>query len=110
MDTARFGLLQAVIVLLGLITAAIHISLLFPDTLFILNGLGYLALLAAYFLPLPLFRERRGLVRLLFIGYTALTIVLWAVMNYPDGYTSLGWITKAVEVGLIVALLLDRRK
>ena len=40
--TIRIG-----VVLLTLTTAAVHLSLLFPDPAFILNGLGYLALLAA---------------------------------------------------------------
>jgi hypothetical protein len=35
------------VVLLTLIAAAVHLSLLFPDPAFILNGLGYLTLLAA---------------------------------------------------------------
>ena len=35
------------VVLLTLIAASVHLSLLFPDVAFILNGLGYLALLAA---------------------------------------------------------------
>ena len=41
------------VILLTLIAAAIHLSLLFPDTAFILNGLGYLTLLAALYLPIP---------------------------------------------------------
>ena len=36
-----------------LATALIHISLLFPDPVFIMNGLGYLGLLGGLYLPLP---------------------------------------------------------
>ena len=46
--TIRIG-----VVLLTLTTATVHLSLLFPDPAFILNGLGYLALLAALYLPIP---------------------------------------------------------
>ena len=54
----RFGLLQATIVLAALMTALIHIWLAFQfasgvDSVFILNGLGYLGLTALLFLPLP---------------------------------------------------------
>ena len=104
-----FGLLQAGIALLTLATAVIHLMLLFPDTLFILNGLGYLVLLALYFLPIPIARENRNLIRWAFIGYTAITIVLWAVMNFPDQYNVLGFVTKAIEAVLIILLLADRR-
>ena len=45
------------IILFGLATAILHLSL-FSQMGFdpiVLNGLGYLALLGAYFLPIPLF-------------------------------------------------------
>jgi hypothetical protein len=45
--------LRAGIVLLTLGTALIHLQLDFPDPVFILNGLGYLTLLAALYLPIP---------------------------------------------------------
>lgn len=47
--------LRAGIIILVLGTASIHLTLNFPDPVFILNGLGYLALLAALYLP---FRRR----------------------------------------------------
>jgi hypothetical protein len=105
-----FGPLQIGIIALTLATALIHFSLLFPDTLFILNGLGYLALLAAYFLPLPFLRANRGLIRWVFIGFTAATIIAWLVMgdkSWANGW--LGYVTKAIEVVLIALLLSDRR-
>ena len=54
------------VVVLTLITAIVHLSLLFPDPVFILNGLGYLTLLAALYLPMPRlerFADRVHLVR-----------------------------------------------
>jgi len=76
------------IILFGLITAVAHLLAAFdkelfaegPDPLFILNGLGYLGLLAAYFLPMPLFQERHELVRKAFIVYAIITIVAWLVI------------------------------
>jgi hypothetical protein len=111
-DKAAFGPLQIGILLLGLATAAIHLvalnlSMGKVDPLFTLNGLGYLALLAAYFLPLPILRQNHGLVRWALIGFATLTILAWVIMGKP--YTTLGYLTKLIEAGLIGLLLLDRR-
>ncbi len=73
------------IILLVLGTALMHFGAaldrqLFPDgpdPLFLLNGLGYLGLLGAYFLPIPFLQARHRLVwRVLFI-YIIVTIVAW---------------------------------
>ncbi len=103
----RIGVMQAVIILLALIAAGIHLSLLFPDVIFILNGLGYLGLTAAYFLqlPVPFLQDRKRLVRFALIGYTALTLILWLAIGEQ---TPLGIFTAAVEVLLIVLLLFQR--
>jgi hypothetical protein len=73
------------IIILGLITAIAHLAAAFdkelfehgPDPLFILNGLGYLGLLGAYFLPIPFFQQRHELVRRGFILYCIITIAAW---------------------------------
>ena len=103
----RIGAMQAVIILLALIAAGIHLSLLFPDVIFILNGLGYLGLTAAYFLqlPIPFLQDRKRLVRFALIGYTALTLILWLAIGEQ---TPLGIFTAAIEVLLIVLLLFQR--
>jgi len=112
MNTAQAGIgsRQLGIILLTLILAGIHISILFPDTLFILNGLGYLGLLAAYFLPIPMLQTRRNLVRWALMGYTLITILAWVAIgdkSWPAG--TLGYFTKLLEVLLIVFLWVDRR-
>lgn len=94
------------ILLLGLAVAIIHLQLLFPDLLFILNGLGYLGLLAAYFLPIPIAQERHNLVRWAFIAYTAVTVIAWVVMG---SRIILGYTTVAMEILLIILLFADRR-
>ncbi|MCI0649957.1 MAG: hypothetical protein L0346_34445, partial [Chloroflexi bacterium] len=63
---------QWLIALLAVATAAVHFSRAAADPeiriLFILNGLGYLALAAALFLPLPQLQAQRGRIRWAFIG------------------------------------------
>ena len=76
------------IIALALLTAILHLLAAFdkqlfqegPDPLFILNGLGYLGLLGAYFLPIPFFQEKHELVRRGFILYAIITIVAWLVI------------------------------
>ncbi|MDP9412199.1 MAG: hypothetical protein M3R38_18680 [Actinomycetota bacterium] len=99
--------LRVGIVLLTLGAALIHLQLAFPDPAFILNGLGYLALLAALYLPVPRLARYRNAVRWALIGYTALTIFLWILLGArtPIGYTAV-----AIEVALIALLLLEARR
>jgi len=99
------SVLRIGIAVLTLATALIHLQLNFPDPVFILNGLGYLALLAALFLP-NLARYRNA-VRLVLIGYAALTIFLWILIGER---TTIGYIDKIIEVALISLLILDARR
>lgn len=99
------------IVGLGLATALIHLSLNLPPfagpgLLFTVNGLGYLALVAAFALNPPLVRERSELLRYAFIAYALLTIVGWIVMGERS---ALAYVDKALEVALILALWRDGR-
>ena len=76
---------QIGIIVFGLITALAHLAAAFdkelfpegPDPLFILNGLGYLGLLGAYFLPISFFQQRHEWVRRGFILYAMITIGAW---------------------------------
>jgi hypothetical protein len=103
----QLGPLQGGIILLTIATAVIHFSLLFPDVLFILNGLGYLALLAVLYLPIPQLANYRHGVRWTLLGYTALTVILWVIMG---SRTSLAYLDKAIEVLLIILLWLESRQ
>jgi hypothetical protein len=88
---------QTAIIILALITAILHLAAafdkqLFPDgadPLFILNGLGYLGLLGAYFLPIAFFQQKHNLVRQGFMGYTILTIAAWIFI----------WVIQSVIIG-----------
>jgi len=88
------------IILTVLITAVLHLAAAFdkvlfshgPDPLFILNGLGYLGLLGAYFLPIPFFRQRHKLVWVALGLFAIVTIVAWLVIwvgfyVIRDGYS-----------------------
>jgi hypothetical protein len=99
--------LRVGIVALTLGTALIHLSLNFPDLGFMLNGLGYLTLLAALCLPVPQLARYRDIVRWVLIGYAALTILLWILLG---DRTAIGYTAKAIEVALITLLLLEARR
>ena len=73
------------IIILTLITAVLHLAAAFdkelfpegPDPLFILNGLGYLGLMGAYFLPIAFFQQKHELVRRGYILFAIVTIAAW---------------------------------
>lgn len=76
--------------------------------LFILNGIGYLALLALLVLPVPYLRQHPGFTHWVLIGYTALTFVLYIAIN---GFGSLlgnplAMVSKAAELLLIICTFL----
>jgi hypothetical protein len=102
----NFSWKNAVIVL-TVLTGVIHLALLNP--LMILNGLGYLALLAAlYFLPQT--AAQRPTIRYVLMGYTAVTIVGYFVLQGAGAFSNyLGLVDKVIEVGLLVALWQDSK-
>ena len=73
-----------------------------------LELLGYLGLLAAIYLPLPLLGGLRRWAPYLLMAFTAVTILAWVVMGKP--YTPIGYITKAIEAALIILLFLKTRQ
>jgi hypothetical protein len=87
------------------LTAFAYMGLNFGVALFILNGLGYLGLLAALQLPIPQLARFRSAARWTLVAFTALTIVLFFLMA-PE-YTIVGYVDKAIEVALIALLIAD---
>ncbi|MAU00424.1 MAG: hypothetical protein CL608_25050 [Anaerolineaceae bacterium] len=90
-------------------TALIHIVLGFMSEgsfmiIFILNGLGYLALVAALYF-LPQMAGQRSMVRWALLAFTAVTFVLYFVFNWPDIWSPMGIVDKLIELVLIVLLL-----
>lgn len=102
---------QKAIVGLTVATALIHIVLgiLVPmfRVIFLLNGIGYLALLAALYF-LPQFAAQRSLVRWALLAYTAVTFILYFVFNWPDIWSPMGLVNKAIELILIILLWQDK--
>lgn len=110
MTQTRFGLVHLLMVAAALVTAAVHLflGLRFGDVLFLLNAAGFVGLTALYLLPLKIIQPYRGIVRWVLMGYAALTIVMWAIMNGNLDATSIT--AKSAEVLLIVLLLVDRNR
>ena len=110
----RLSGLQYGIVILTVITAAIHLFRGIQTLsagfgmLFILNGIGYVVLIVALYF-IPQLAAQRSLIRWLLLAYTAVTFVLYFVFNWPDIWEPVGIVDKAVELILIVLLFLDRK-
>jgi hypothetical protein len=77
------------------------------STLFILNGIGYLVLVIALYLP-PLARFQR-IIRWLLIIYAATTFILYFLVNGFHLQT-ISIIDKVAEIALIILLLIDDRQ
>lgn len=101
------------IVALTVITAVIHLFLGITSDmpmfliLFILNGIGYLVLIAALYF-LKIFAANRNLIRYALMAFTAVTLVLYFVFNWPNVWGPIGLFDKAVELVLIILLWMDR--
>ena len=116
METMKSGMsvVRILMAIAALVTAVVHLALglgFLSDILgylFLLNAFGFIGLTAMYLWPLDFFKPHHELLRWVLVGFSALTIVLWLVMNgKPDlpGVTA-----KTAEVALIVLLLVDRGK
>jgi hypothetical protein len=90
-------------VILGSIAGLIHWYLLidFFDIPFLLNGLGFFVLVAAFILKPPIIAGHRRLFHYLFIGYTAVTVLAWTAVGARN---AIGFASAIVELGLILVL------
>ena len=103
------------ILIAGLTTAILHISLYsdfgYLDWI-VLNGFGTIALLGAYFLPIPYFQKRHRNVFWALAGYIVLTILLWIVFGdktfHFESTSAIGYYAKLAEMSLLVFLWADR--
>ena len=96
------------VIVLTVGTALIHLYLgLQGFPLFFLNGLGYLGLLAALILPIPVISDYRSLTRWVLVGYTALTIFLWILVGARN---AIGYVDKFIEIALVALLVLEARR
>ena len=109
-EEVRIGRLQVGIIVLTILTALIHLyyspQVPSPPGL-ILNGVGYVVLLAALYLPIALLSRFRNTIRWVLVGYAALTVILWVLVGprVPIAYAD-----KVIELLLILLLLLEARK
>ncbi len=109
---------RALIIVFALITAVVHLALGIGGLLngnpglvmFILNGLGFIGLLGAMFIAdVPFFSTRRRLAAYLVIGFTALTFVLFFVVNGFSYFTTPAIISKLAELLLLVVTVMYLR-
>jgi len=106
MTTTPRILLSGVILELTFATAIIHWTL--GGTLFLLNAAGYLLLGAAYLVavaaPIPAVRRFGWLPRIGLATFAAVTIVAYLVIG---PYFTLGWLTKGVELAIVLLVIAD---
>ena len=106
MTTTPRILLSGVILELTLATAIIHFTL--GGTLFVLNAAGYLVLGAAYLLavalPVPAVRRLSWLPRVGLATFATVTIVAYLLIG---PYFTLGWLTKGVELAIVLLVIAD---
>jgi len=93
--------LRIAIVIMTLGTAYIHATL--GGLLFTLNAIGYTGFALAMVLSGP-FAGARWLIRLALIGFTVATIAGWVAFG---ARFSLAYVDKAIELGLVLALVID---
>jgi hypothetical protein len=111
----KLAIKHYVIILCTLTTAYLHLSL-YPDFSFTLNGFGYISLLAAYFLPIPILQD--GEIHIILwwglVIYTVVTILLWVAigdMHFVVGTSSAtGYYAKTAEILLLAFLWADKPK
>ncbi|MCB0034139.1 MAG: hypothetical protein KDE51_08975 [Anaerolineales bacterium] len=107
--------LKTGVIVLTVITALIHLVLgvgQLPNPfgiVFVLNGLGYLALMAGlYFVPQV--ANMRSQIRWALLGFTAVTFLGYFILNQDAFSSPLGLFDKVVELALMVLLWMERPK
>ena len=105
--------LSSAVIALTIVTAGIHIYLIPAEfdkgangygTLFIFTAVGYLIALTFVYAPVPAFDSLPMLGRALLIAIALAAIVAYVVLGF---YDTLGWVDKAIESALVVAVISD---
>jgi len=110
-------ILRIAIVILALADGVLHLALdvvlykgrLFQSTLselFLLNFIGAVVLVAVFLLSLRWHTRWHWVADVVLIGYAAAAVAAWLYSGSPD-LLGLGYLSKAIEIGLIGALLVD---
>lgn len=109
--------LRLAIIVLALLTAAIHVYLNFNTGVFVFqpafaaNAIGYIALLILFFkwVDVPFMRGREKLLWYVFMGYVVLTIIAYFAVNGAMAFSNpVGLFDKVVELLLLIALWLHK--
>jgi hypothetical protein len=104
---------RAAIAVLTVVTAIIHLVLVFPQGIpggipFLLNGVGYLVLLALLWFKPSFVAGREKLLYYAFIGFTAITVVAYFAVNGGASFSNpVGLADKVIEVVLMALLWQD---
>ena len=105
--------LSLAVIALTIVTAGIHVYLIPAEfdkgatgygTLFILTAVGYLIALTIAYAPVPAFDSSRMLGRSALIAIALAAIVAYMVLGF---YDTLGWVDKAIESALVLAVIGD---
>ncbi len=106
--------LRSLIVVFTLVTALVHLWLVYNGMTrarnpsisypFLINGVGYLALLGAFFLTRTSREQWHRLVQYLLMAFAAGSIVAWIIINHGRFFLALSIFDKAIEVLLIVVV------
>src|SRR5689334_22419664 len=109
--------LRILILVLGVATALVHLWLFYgglsrgrPNYLFLVNGVGFLVLVGAFWLTQTSTEQVRRLVHYLFMVFAAGSIIAWIVVNGGRFFLALSIFDKAIEALLILALWLHLRQ
>ena len=108
---AKLSTTQIVIVVLTVLTAVLHLVLgvrMLNDMLgilFILNFIGYLALVVGLYF-VPQLAPQRSLIRYALIAFTAVTVIAWVFVGTRGAGA---YIDKVIEIAMIVLLYQESR-
>lgn len=90
---------------LTVLSAFIHLGFgLRGDLLLLLNGLGYIGLLALLVAPIAFLAAYQQWVRGLLLVYTAVTFIGYFALHTPAAYSNTGLLTKLIEFVLMVCI------
>ena len=76
------------------------------NVLFLLNFIGEVVLVVLFWLSPRLLGRRRWLINVIMIIYAAITFIAWVMFGAPNPM-GLGYLSKGLEIALIIALLVD---
>ncbi len=76
------------------------------NVLFLLNFIGEVVLVLLFWFGPRWLGKRRWLINIIMIIYAAVTFIAWVMFGAPNPM-GLGYLSKGIEIALIIALLVD---